>query len=106
MSFYKNEVFNDAIKAKEFTEKFVQYLTDVETIYKHFANMDVSLDPSSSLYLSWVLLQYETYFDILRVLTDLFKTRHNYIDGNPDLYYPGSKTISIDELNEVSKRLI
>ena len=105
MSFYKNEVFNDAIKAKEFTEKFVQYLTDVETIYKHFANMDVSLDPSSSLYLSWVLLQYETYFDILRVLTDLFKTRHNYIDGNPDLYYPGSKTISIDELNEVSKRL-
>lgn len=105
MSFYKNEVFNDAIKAKEFTEKFVQYLTDVETIYKHFANMDVSLDPSSSLYLSWVLLQYEAYFDILRLLTDLFKTRHNYIDGNPDLYYPGSKTISIDELNEVSRRL-
>lgn len=105
MSFYKNEVFNDAIKAKEFTEKFIQYLSDFETIYKHFTNMSVTLNPESSLYLSWVLLQYENYFDILRILTDIFKTRHNYIDGNPNLYYAGSKTISIDELNNISKRL-
>lgn len=105
MSFYKNEVFNDAIKAKEFTEKFVQYLTDLEEIYRHFANMDVNLNPSSSLYLSYVLLQYETYSDILRVLTDLFRIRHNYLDGGYDLYYPGSKTISTEKLNEVSKRL-
>lgn len=105
MSFYKNEVFNDAIKAKEFTEKFIQYLSDLEMIYKHFANMDVEIDHSSSLYLSWVLLQYEKYFDILRVLTDLFRTRHNYLDSGNNLYYPGTRSVSIEELNEVAKRI-
>ena len=104
MSFYKNEVFNDAIKAKEFTEKFVQYLSDFETIYKYFANMDTSLNPSSSLYLSWVLLQYEKYSDILKILTELFKTRHDYSDNN-DIYNPGANTISLDELNIISKRI-
>lgn len=104
MSFYKNEVFNDAIKAKEFTEKFVQYLSDFETIYKYFANMDISLDPSSSLYLSWVLLQYEKYSDILKILTELFKTRHDY-SGNNDIYNPGTNTISLEELNIISKRI-
>ena len=105
MSFYKNEVFNDAIKAKEFTEKFIQYLSDFETIYKHFAYMDVTLKPESSLYLSWVLLQYENYFDILRILTDIFKTRHNYIENSDNLYCPGSSSISIEELNIIAKRL-
>ncbi len=104
MSFYKNEVFNDAIKAKEFTEKFVQYLSDFETIYKYFANMDIGLDPSSSLYLSWVLLQYEKYSDILKILTELFKTRHDY-SGNNDIYNPGTNAISLDELNTISKRI-
>ena len=104
MSFYKNEVFNDAIKAKEFTEKFVQYLSDFETIYKYFANMDTSLNPSSSLYLSWVLLQYEKYSDILKILTELFKTRHDY-SGNNDIYNPGTNAISLDELNIISKRI-
>lgn len=105
MSFYKNEVFNDAIKAKEFTEKFVQYLDDFESIYKYFSNMNVSLDPKTSLYTSWVLLQYEGYFDVLRILTDLFKTRHNYIKGTYNLYDSNSNNISLDKLNEVSKRL-
>ena len=105
ISFYKNEVFNDAIKAKEFTENFVQYLKDFETIYKYFANMGVSLDPTSSLYLSWILLQYESYSDVLKVLTEVFKHRHNYIPGAPDLYEAGSKNISVDYLNEIAKRL-
>ena len=105
MSFYKNEVFNDAIKAKEFTEKFVQYLNDIESIYKYLSNMNVSLDPKSSLYTSWVLLQYEGYFDVLRVLTDLFKTRHNYINGTYNLYDSNTNNISLNKLNEVAKRL-
>lgn len=78
MSFYKNEVFNDAIKAKEFTEKFTQYLKDFKSIYSYFSNMGVSLNPTSSLYVTWILLQYEAYFDIARILTDLFRSRHNY----------------------------
>ena len=105
MSFYKNDVFNDAIKAREFTEKFTQYLTDIEIIYRHLSNMDAALNADSSLYLSWVLLQYENYYDILRILTDLFKTRHNYNDGTYDLRTPGTSDISIEKLNEISKRL-
>ena len=105
MSFYKNEVFNDAIKAKEFTEKFTQYLKDFEKIYSYFANMNVSLSPKSSLYISWILLQYEGYFDIARILTDLFKNRHNYINGTFNLYNAGSTDISENKLNEIAKRL-
>lgn len=105
MSFYKNEVFNDAIRAKEFTEKFVKYLDDFETIYKYLSNMNVSLDSKSSLYISWVLLQYEGYFDILRILTDLFKTRHSYINGTYNLYDSNTNKISLNKLNEVAKRL-
>ena len=105
MSFYKNEVFNDAIKAKEFTEKFTQYLKDFKSIYSYFSNMGVSLNPTSSLYVTWILLQYEAYFDIARILTDLFRSRHNYINGSFDLYDTGTKSISINKLNEIGKRL-
>lgn len=105
MSFYKNEVFNDAIRAKEFTEKFIKYLDDFETIYKYLSNMNVSLDSKSSLYISWVLLQYEGYFDILRILRDLFKTRHSYINGTYNLYDSNTNKISLNKLNEVAKRL-
>ena len=50
-------------------------------------------------------LQYEGYIDILQILNELFKTRHNYIDGTYDLRTPGSDDISIEKLNEISKRL-
>ncbi len=105
MSFYKNEVFNNAIKAKEFTEKFTQYLIDFETIYHYFSNMNVSLDKRSSLYVTWVLLQYEKYYDIARILTDLFKTRQTYIDNSSNIYESGTSSISLEKLNEISKRL-
>lgn len=107
MSFYKNEVFNSPIRAKEFTEKFVAYLEDFEEIYNYFANMNSMVKPESSLYLSWILLQYEAYFDILKMLTIIFKTRHNYIVGNENLYGVGSSTNSISEtkLEEIAKRL-
>ncbi len=103
MSFYKNEVFNDAIKAREFTIDFTQYLQDFEKIYNYFSNKNISLDKKSSLYISWILLQYEKYGDILTILIELFKNRHNYI--NADLYESGVKEISIDKMNEVAKRL-
>lgn len=105
MSFYKNDVFNSSIRAKEFTEKFVAYLNDFESIYDKFANLNVQLDTSSSLYLSWILLQYEAYSDILKVLFIIFRTRHNYISGNEDLYREGSSSIDDGKINEIAKRL-
>lgn len=41
----------------------------------------------------------------MQILNELFKTRHNYIDGTYDLRSPGTYDISIEKLNEVSKRL-
>lgn len=105
MSFYKNDVFNDPIKAIEFVNKFYDYLQDFEKIYKYFSNYDSSLISKSSLYTSWILLQYENYFDILKMLLELFRTRHNYIDNHENLYDLSTKSISLDKLNEVAKRL-
>lgn len=105
VSFYKNEVFNDAIKAREFTDKFTAFLKDFEFICKHLANMDVGIKKDSPLYLSWVLLQYEGYADILEVLLDLFEKRHNYITDNLNLYKPQTYDVCLDKLNEVAKRL-
>ncbi len=105
MSFYKNDVFNDQLLAKEFVEKFVQYLNDFGFIFKNLSNMGVNLNPNTSLFMSWILLQYESYFDINTVLVALFRTRHCYIDGVPNLYVEGTKDIDIDKLNEIGKRL-
>ena len=105
MSFYRNDVFNDPILAREFVDKFTQYLKDLEFIYKNLSNMSVGLNPSSSLYITWTLLQYESYYDITSVLVSLFKTKHCYIEGENDLYLNGTKNIDIDKLNEIGKRL-
>ena len=105
ISFYKNEVFNDQLKAKDFTDKFVAYLNDFETIYSLLANLNPLVKSESSLYLAWILLQYESWFDMLKTISIIFKTRHNYILGNCDLYRMGSSTISEDKLDEIAKRL-
>lgn len=105
MSFYKNDVFNDAILAKEFVERFVQYLNDFKFIYQNLSNMNIGLSPKSSLYITWILLQYEKYFDINSVLVTIFKTKHCYIDDEQNLYIAGTKNINADKLNEIGKRL-
>ena len=54
LSFYKNEVFNDQLKAKEFVDKFLSYIDDFEYIYKTFSNYNTSLDVKSPIYTSWI----------------------------------------------------
>ncbi|WP_406614586.1 DUF262 domain-containing protein [Mycoplasma corogypsi] len=54
LSFYKNEVFNDQLEAKEFVDKFLQYLVDFEHIYKTFSNYDSNLEVESPIYTSWI----------------------------------------------------
>ena len=105
ISFYRNDVFNDQIVAKEFVNSFLSYLKDFEYIAKKFINFDSHLSLKSSIYMSWVLLQYEGYFDFLKMLTDLFRTRHNYIEGSANLYKQGSKDIDDIKLEEIAKRL-
>ena len=102
LSFYKNEVFNDQLEAKEFTEKFLAYIKDFEEIYQLFSNMKKT-EQNSSIYLSWILLKYENYFDILKMLTELFRTRHNY--KTESLYNFGTNNLSLNKIEEIAKRL-
>lgn len=104
MSFYKTDVFKDAITAKDFVDKFNRYLNDLNYICDYFTNK-VGLDSKSSIYISWILLQYENYFDILKFLVELFKTRHNYIDGKATLYVTGTNNIDNIKLEEIATRL-
>lgn len=105
LSFYRNDVFNDQLIAKDFIDKFLSYLNDFEYILKKFNNFDNTLNTSSSVYMSWILLQYESYYDLLKMLMELFRTRHNYIDSNHNLYKDSSKEIDDNKLEEISKRL-
>lgn len=106
LSFYKNEVFQDQLIAKEFTDKFIQYLVDFEYIYNSFTNnSNYNVPCNSSRYTSWIMLQYEKYFDILKMLQELFKNRHNYFDGGLNLYKSNSNLIDNEQIEEVAKRL-
>ena len=105
MSYYKNDVFNDQLIAKEFVDNFLDYLKDFEYIYKLFTNYDSKVDIKSSLYTSFVLLKYENYFDLIEMLKNLFKIRHNYIKGSDNLYNLNEKNISTDKINAIAKRL-
>ncbi|MGP1414159.1 MAG: hypothetical protein ACTTID_04080 [Bacillales bacterium] len=106
LSFYRNDVFQDQLKAKDFIENFIQYLYDLEFILNNFTNdSSIGLSHSSSLYSSWIMLQYKNYFDLIKMLTELFRVRHNYFENGSNLYLDGSKTIDVNELQEIAKRL-
>ena len=105
ISFYRNDVFNDQIIAKEFVDNFLAYLNDFEYILKKFNNFNGDLKSDTSIYMSWILLQYEGYFDFLKMLVDLFRTRHNYIKDSNNLYKHGTTVIDCTKLEEISKRL-
>lgn len=106
LSFYRNDVFQGQLKAKDFTENFIKYLDDLDSILKYFTNnSSIGLTHSSSIYTSWIMLQYENYFDLLKMLTELFRVRHNYFDTGNNLYLNGSKNIDVNELQEIAKRL-
>lgn len=105
LSFYRNDIFKDQLIAKEFVDKFLSYLADFEYILKQFNNYDNSLKSSSSIYMSWILLQYESYYDLLKTLVELFRTRQNYIHGSQNLYKDNVKEIDDKKLEEISKRL-
>ena len=105
ISFYRNDVFNDQIIAKEFVDNFLAYLNDFEYMSKKFNNFNSDLKSDTSIYMSWILLQYEGYFDFLKMLVDLFRTRHNYIKDSNNLYKQGTMIIDDTKLGEISTRL-
>ncbi|ADE19766.1 DUF262 domain-containing protein [Mycoplasma crocodyli] len=103
MSFYKNEVFKDQIKAKEFVERFNDYLNDFEIIYQYITNVQSISNYNEAIHLSSVLIKYENYSYILKIMQQIFLSRHNYKDKY-NLYEDNNK-ISLKKLNEICTRL-
>lgn len=102
MSYFHVDVFGDAIIAKNFCDSFSDYLEDFETIIKMFAFKDVRLSVKSPIYMSFCLLNYERFDDLIPLLSMVFKYHHNYRDSS--LNKDGIKQIDIAKVEELSRR--
>lgn len=105
MSFYKNEVFKDAIIAQKFVENFIAYLDDFKKLKRFFTTKTTQVKDNSSIRTSWILLTYENSFGLLKFLNDVFRTRHNYREQQPTLYKNGTTELDTAKLEEIAKRL-
>ena len=103
LSYYHIDVYSDQLIAQDFCVAFLQYLTDLEEILKYLQGRHASLVKTSPLYLSFALLKYEGYSDLVEVLTALFKQRNNYKTTN--IYISGKKELDILKLEDIAKRL-
>jgi uncharacterized protein with ParB-like and HNH nuclease domain len=103
LSYYHTDVYSDQMVAQEFCEAFLQYLIDLEEVLKFLQGRHPSFSKTSPLFLSFALLKFENYNDLVEALTTLFKYRNNYQTTN--LYLPSSKILDISKLENLSKRL-
>ena len=103
MSFYHTDVFGDPIIAAEFCKVFLKYLEDLEQLLKLLEFKSSYISKKSPLYLSYSLLSYEKYSDLIQVLLTIFKNRHNY--STHSLYDDTGINIDIDKFEDVSRRL-
>ena len=100
ISLYKNDIFNNSIKAKEFVDNFIQYINDFKALYMYFTDHG-NLDINSSLYILSILLNNDKEY-ILKVLFEVFKLKYSNLNKN---LYSTSNLFNINELNEIAKRL-
>jgi hypothetical protein len=103
MSYYHNDVYSQYPEAEDFCKCFVQYLIDLEEILNFYEGKNVTSNLGSSFYLTYALLKYQNYDDLVELLTVVFKKRHNYRTN--DIYESGSKKLSMLLLEDVSKRI-
>lgn len=102
LSFYKNEIFNDQLKAKDFTDNFTQYLSDITKIYKYLTGNLQTEQCHESVKLASILLGYENNSDIIETLLKIFTYRHNYQNLN---LFDENNEISITKIDEIARRL-
>lgn len=103
LSYYHTDVFGDPIVADKFCKTFLQFLADIEFVLSLFQNKSTSITIKSPIYLSFSLLNYEKYFDLLEVLVTIFKNRHNYVNQN--LFDASGNKIDITKLEDIARRL-
>ncbi|MDY0138845.1 MAG: DUF262 domain-containing protein [Candidatus Izemoplasmatales bacterium] len=103
MSYYHNDVYSEYPEAKDFCDNFSQYLIDLKEILNYYQCKTVSPNLSSPIYLTYALLKYERYLDLVELLTVVLKNRHNYRTDN--IYEAGTKSLSQDLMEDLSKRI-
>lgn len=103
MSYYHNDVYSQYPEANDFCKYFIQYLEDLKVILGFYQSKFVTLNLNSPIYLTFALLKYQNYDDLVELLTIMFKKRHNY--GTDNIYEVGSSIISITLLEDLSKRI-
>lgn len=103
MSFYHVDVFGDPIHAAEFCKVFLKYLEDLEQLLKLLEFKNPFITKKSPLFLSYSLLAYEKFSDLIQLLLAIFKNRHNYTIHS--LYDASNTNIDIDKVEDISRRL-
>ena len=103
IAYYHTEIFGDQIVADGFCKTFLQFLSDLEYLLSVFQHKTTQVSTDSPLYLSYALLNYEKYFDMMGLLVALFKNRHNYSGQN--IFDATNTKLDIQKLIDISKRL-
>ena len=103
LSYYQMEVYSDAIVALDFCNAFLQYLIDLKAILTFIQERTNPPQTNSPIHLSFALLKYERYGDLVEFLTKLFRYRHNMVNCN--IYTTGTKTIDQAIIEDIAKRL-
>ncbi len=102
MAYFHYDVYSQFPEANSFCINFIQYLIDIEKILTHFQAKNHPLDRRSPIFLTYSLLKYQNYDDLVQILLVLFKNRHNYSNAN---IFDTSKNISITILEDLAKRI-
>ncbi len=103
MSYYHTDVYSQAFEAKDFCEAFLQYLVDIKKLLDLYQGKVSPINKKSPTYLTYSLLKYQKYEDLVELLEIVFKNRHDYHDSN--LYEFGTKEMNINSLDDLSKRI-
>ncbi len=103
MSYYHTDVYSQPFDAKDFCNEFLQYLIDLNHLLNMYQGKITPIDKWSPIYLTYSLLKYQKYDDLVELLEIIFKNRHDYHGVN--LYKNGTKQFDIDSLTDLSKRI-
>lgn len=103
LSYYHVDVYSDQIIAKEFCEAFLKFLDDLEFVLSYYQGRHENLSKKSPIFLSYALMKYEGFNDMVEILAAIFKYRNNYKTSN--IYMEDGKTISVTTFENISKRL-
>jgi len=103
MSYYHTDVYSEPFEAKDFCDEFLQYLIDLIKLLNMYQGKITPIDKWSPIYLTFSLLKYQKYDDLVELLEIIFRNRHDY--RAVDLYESGTKKFDINSLTDLSKRI-